>query len=135
MIDKGELIKRKASEIRGLIEDLETLGLYNPINKVFCDLPHSSYFALFYVIFAIATIPKMFLLGNQNNTKTMFKRLGNHRIDGLPILYGLVTIFKQYNSSLMDTFLEYYSVYIKSSVVSLARYECEMVESFKLLFN
>lgn len=133
MIDKESLKSRPASEIRGLIEDLETLGLYNPINKVFCDLPHSSYFALFHVIFTIATIPKMFLLGNQNNTKTMLKRLGNHRNDGLPVIYGLVTIFKQYNSSLMDIFLEYYSVYIKSSVATLARYVTMVF--FKLLIN
>lgn len=119
MIDQGKLKGLSKPEIRGVIEDLETLGLHNPLNKVFCDLPHSPYFALFWVVFVISIIPKMYLFGNCN-TKTVLKKMGN-RMEGLTIIYGLVTIFKQYNSSLTKSFLDYYRVYVKSSVESLAK--------------
>lgn len=120
MIDKEKIKCKDSKDIRGIIEDLDTLGLYNPWNTVFCDLSHSPYFALFWIVFIIATIPKIYLFVN-GNTNAMLKRIGN-RSSGLLMVYGFATIFRQYNPALMKTFVDYYSVYIKSCVENLARY-------------
>lgn len=119
MIDKEKIKCKDSTDIRGIIEDLDTLGLYNPWNTVFCDLSHSPYFALFWIVFIIATIPKIYLFVN-GNTNAMLKRIGN-RSSGLLMVYGFATIFRQYNPALMKTFVDYYSVYIKSCVENLAR--------------
>lgn len=124
MIDSEKLKTLGQPEIRGIIEDLETLGLYNPLNKVFSDLPHSPYFALFWVIFVISIVPKMYLFGNCHINKVL-KRI-NNRMDGLPVVYGLVTIFRQYNSSLTNSFLDYMDYYIRSCVESLINSKQEM---------
>lgn len=117
MLVPEQLKSLPKSDVRGIIEDLETLGQYDALGKVFCELPHSPYFALFWALFAISTIP-MHLSGSAN--KTAVKRM-TLRADGLPLIYGFVTIFRQYNRSLADTFLDYYCVYIRASVEAIAR--------------
>lgn len=117
MLVPEQLKSLPKSDVRGIIEDLETLGQYDTLGKVFCELPHSPYFALFWALFAISTIP-MHLSGSANNSKTAVKRV---RADGLPLIYGFVTIFRQYNRSLAGTFLDYYCVYIRASVEAIAR--------------
>lgn len=84
VIDSSKLKGKSELPIKSLIDDLETLGLQNPMNKIYRDLPHSSYFALFWTIFVIATIPKMFLFGNSNN-RTVLKRIGQ-KFDGKKLL-------------------------------------------------
>lgn len=118
MIDRDQLKSLTQTDIRGVIEDLETLGLNTPLNKVFSDLPHSPYFALFWVVFVISILPKIYLFGNCN-THTVLKKM-NQKSDGLPVVYGLVTIFRQYNATLTDTFLEYLRGYVKSCVEAVA---------------
>lgn len=124
MIEKDSLKSLSRSDIHGIIEDLETLGLCDPMNKIFHDLPHSSYFVLFWVIFVISMIPKIILFGN-SNTKAVLKKIGQ-RTDGLPLVIGLAVIFKHYNRSLVEVFVEFYSVYIKSCVETLASLKTEM---------
>lgn len=80
MIDKTHLKTKPDYPIKSIIDDLEMLGLHNPINKIYRDLPHTPYFALFWTIFIIATIPKMFLFGNSNK-KAVSKRIGT-KVDG-----------------------------------------------------
>lgn len=81
MIDCAKLKEKSANlPIKSLVDDLETLGSHNPINKIYRDLQHSPYFALFWTIFVIATVPKIFLFGNSNNSRSL-KRIGQ-KIDG-----------------------------------------------------
>lgn len=119
MINKDTLKVFAQGDTHSLIKQLETLGIYNPLDKVFRDCSHTAYFSMFWLIFIISIIPKMFLLGNSND-KTSLKKMGS-RIDGMSILYGMVTIFKQYNPLLTQEFIDFFNLYIKATVESIAR--------------
>lgn len=115
----NQVAVKLGTKVHGIVEDLELLGLENPFNTVFCDLQHNQYFSLLWVVFVISQIPKIVLFGNCVE-KSPIKRFQN-RTDGLPMVYGLVTIFKQYNTAVTRTFLDYFTVYLKFAVEAVVR--------------
>eukprot|EP00005_Dracoamoeba_jomungandri_P006405 CAMPEP_0174262476 /NCGR_PEP_ID=MMETSP0439-20130205/12995_1 /TAXON_ID=0 /ORGANISM="Stereomyxa ramosa, Strain Chinc5" /LENGTH=1153 /DNA_ID=CAMNT_0015347191 /DNA_START=64 /DNA_END=3525 /DNA_ORIENTATION=- len=97
-----------------LTKYLETMGLHEPIHKIYITTSPIQSFPVLMFLFIISQMPKFYY----NNTlrNIMSKKKDKHAVDGAPFVVGVVTLLKQFHSAYTQKFLAYLGQYVRSLV-------------------
>lgn len=100
----------------GLNKYLEAAGIYNPYDKVYIKTKLlNGNIQLFLFLFVISQFPKLVYM---KNITSFVSKKSSDQIDGFPFIIGLVTLFRQFNSDIINSFVEYLCQYTISLVNS-----------------
>ncbi|TSK20198.1 WASH complex subunit 5 [Bagarius yarrelli] len=89
---------------------LEAAGIHNPLNKIYITTKRLPYFPTVNFLFLIAHLPKLQYTKNQGMTC----RRAADPVDWVPLVLGLLTLFKQFHSRYTEQFLALIGQFIRS---------------------
>ncbi|XP_069477717.1 WASH complex subunit 5 isoform X2 [Ambystoma mexicanum] len=91
---------------------LEAAGNHNPLNKIYITTKRISYFPVVIFVFLIAQLPKLQYMKNLG----MACRKPADPVDWPPLVLGILTLLKQFNSRYTEQFLSLIGQFIRSTM-------------------
>ena len=85
-------------------------GSYDPLEQIFVLCKNSHNVSLFFFLFVIAHITK---LQFSTQIQSLIAKTNKDKIDGIPLIVGLITILQQYHKDVKLMFITYLCQYVK----------------------